>query len=89
MRIDRRDFLRYTVGASTALAGTRLLGRRGSTLHAQHLDEGCVLPAPQDSGIEHVVFIMMENRSFDHFMGWLPNADGIPPDGLRDRKSVV
>jgi phospholipase C len=28
------------------------------------------------SPIQHVVLVMMENRSFDHFMGWLPNADG-------------
>jgi len=27
--------------------------------------------------IEHVVVVMMENRSFDHLFGWLPNADGI------------
>jgi phospholipase C len=34
------------------------------------------LPAPGRSGIEHVVVVMMENRSFDHFLGWLPGADG-------------
>ena len=34
------------------------------------------LPAPHRSGIEHVVVVMMENRSFDHFLGWLPGADG-------------
>jgi len=26
--------------------------------------------------IEHVVLVMMENRSFDHLLGWLPNANG-------------
>jgi phospholipase C len=26
--------------------------------------------------IEHVVVLTMENRSFDHFLGWLPGADG-------------
>jgi phospholipase C len=26
--------------------------------------------------IQHVVVVMMENRSFDHFLGWLPGADG-------------
>ena len=34
------------------------------------------LPKPQGSGIEHVVLVTMENRSFDHFLGWLPGADG-------------
>ena len=35
------------------------------------------LPPAARSGIEHVVVVMMENRSFDHFLGWLPNADGM------------
>lgn len=26
--------------------------------------------------IKHIVVAMMENRSFDHFLGWLPNAYG-------------
>jgi phospholipase C len=34
------------------------------------------LPNPESSGIEHIVVVTMENRSFDHFLGWLPNADG-------------
>ena len=34
------------------------------------------LPDPETSGIEHVVVVMMENRSFDHFLGWMPNANG-------------
>ncbi|MGI8699950.1 MAG: alkaline phosphatase family protein [Nocardioidaceae bacterium] len=34
------------------------------------------LPSPERSGIDHVVVVMMENRSFDHYWGWLPGADG-------------
>jgi phospholipase C len=34
------------------------------------------LPDPSLSGLEHVVLVMLENRSFDHFLGWLPGADG-------------
>src|SRR5205809_5346232 len=34
------------------------------------------LPAPASSGIDHIVVVMMENRSFDHFLGWFPGADG-------------
>ncbi len=34
------------------------------------------LPPPESSGIEHVILVMMENRSFDHLLGWLPGADG-------------
>ena len=34
------------------------------------------LPAPARSGLDHVIVVMMENRSFDHLLGWLPGADG-------------
>ena len=34
------------------------------------------LPPPEESGIDHIVQIMMENRSFDHMLGWVPGADG-------------
>ena len=33
-------------------------------------------PPPNRSGIRHFVVVTMENRSFDHFLGWLPGADG-------------
>jgi phospholipase C len=42
------------------------------------------LPSPERSGIEHVVVVMMENRSFDHLLGWLPGARGRQA-GLRFR----
>lgn len=57
-------------------AGVSLLG--GTTTGPQNLAS---LPAPEESGIDHIVVLMMENRSFDHFMGWVPGADGIQ-DGL-------
>jgi phospholipase C len=28
------------------------------------------------SQVKHIVVPMMENRSFDQFLGWLPNANG-------------
>jgi phospholipase C len=34
------------------------------------------LRAQTPGKIRHVVVLMMENRSFDHFLGWLPKADG-------------
>jgi len=36
------------------------------------------LPAPANSGIDFIVLVTMENRSFDHFLGWVPNAEGRP-----------
>jgi phospholipase C len=34
------------------------------------------LPPPEAAGFEHVIVVMMENRSFDHFLGWMPGANG-------------
>ena len=34
------------------------------------------------SDIEHIIVVMMENRSFDHILGWVPGADGLQGDRL-------
>ncbi len=36
------------------------------------------LPAPANSGIDHIVLVTMENRSFDHYLSWVPSAEGMP-----------
>ncbi|NLP63692.1 alkaline phosphatase family protein [Paraburkholderia sacchari] len=36
------------------------------------------LPDPANSGIDFVVLVTMENRSFDHFLSWVPGAEGMP-----------
>ena len=61
---NRRSFL---AGLAAAPLGTRMRLQAATT---------SALPAPGKSGIKHVVLVMMENRSFDHIMGWLPNANG-------------
>jgi len=33
------------------------------------------LPPRATARIEHIVVVMLENRSFDHRRGWLPTAD--------------
>jgi phospholipase C len=63
--LTRRQFVARTAGA-LAIGGVE-------PILAKH-SRG--LPQPNRSGIEHIVLVMMENRSFDHFLGWLPNADG-------------
>ena len=30
--------------------------------------------------IEHVIVIMLENRSYDHMLGYLPNGQGLAGD---------
>lgn len=68
--VTRREFL----SATASVAGFLALGQLGCGGFAG--SAGAALPSPQNSGIEHVVVVMMENRSFDHLLGWLPNADG-------------
>jgi phospholipase C len=46
-------------------------------------------PAPVPRGlskIDHVIFVVQENRSFDHYFGTFPGADGIP---MKDGKPTV
>jgi phospholipase C len=73
--MNRRQFNRSALLASgAALYGTAIsrIGTAPAVL-AQTLPS---LPSPQSSGIEHIVCVTMENRSFDHFFGWMANADG-------------
>ena len=35
-------------------------------------------PALGFGNIDHLVFVVQENRSFDHYFGTFPGADGIP-----------
>src|SRR5256885_9544746 len=78
--ISRRTFL---TTAATA-AGSVVLGCGDRPIIAPTRARliGGLLPDPAACGIEHVVVFMMENRSFDHLLGWLPGAEG------RDRKST-
>jgi len=69
-RLNRRQFIRSTAGITAALAAGGSLGSASAAPRNKRL------PAPNRSGIEHIIVVMMENRSFDHFLGWLPGAEG-------------
>jgi phospholipase C len=58
------------LGAAAAAA----LG--GGPLARSALTAPTKLPRPARSGLDHIVLVMMENRSFDHLVGWVPGADG-------------
>jgi phospholipase C len=62
--------------AGRAGAAGRFLAANGSLTAQRARAANAALPPPAKSGIEHVIVVMMENRSFDHFLGWLPHADG-------------
>ncbi|HEV7186989.1 MAG TPA: alkaline phosphatase family protein [Blastococcus sp.] len=67
MDLTRRGML--TACGATALGGVALAVPWTASA-------GGGLPAPARSGIDHVIVVMMENRSFDHFTGWVRGADG-------------
>src|SRR5262247_4851179 len=76
MKMNRRDLLR----SAAAVGGGALLGSAVGWPDNEILGQNlglASLPDPQTSCIEHIVVVMMENRSFDHFLGWLPNAEGM------------
>ena len=71
----RRDFL----GRTAALAGAA--GMAGvlpaETLVAEAAQRArAPFPSPRNLPIDTFVVLMMENRSFDHYFGWHPKADG-------------
>jgi len=70
--LDRREFLRRTahLGGAVALGGSALAATTRAALAAD--DFGSMLDDPaKESPIDTVVVVMMENRSFDHYFGWL------------------
>lgn len=75
--ISRRQFV---AGAGAGAVGLAVGGgwrqsARAATKGPKPI-AGAKLPDPKSSGIDHIVFLCMENRSFDHFLGWVPRADG-------------
>jgi phospholipase C len=77
MAIDRRRFLTGVAGACGTVAAGSVAGLNPAKLFARSAsDEMGELLSPGQSGIEHVVVVTMENRSFDHFFGWMSWANG-------------
>ncbi len=74
--MDRRGFLKLgaQLAAAGAVSGSALAAAEGAFASevARATKFGSILDgAPSDSGIDHVVIVMMENRSFDSYLGWL------------------
>jgi phospholipase C len=68
--LTRRTFMQLMGGTAGAMVtGSELLSRAAASAAATVSPNGA-------RGVQHVVVLMMENRSFDHFLGWLPGADG-------------
>ena len=74
--IRRRDFLQRTAltaglaGLAMTLPSETLVAEAAKRQRRNHL------PSPKNLPIDTFVVLMMENRSFDHYLGWMPKADG-------------
>jgi phospholipase C len=83
--LSRRDFLERTAYAA-GLAGAVSLP--ASTLLSEAASAAArrsALPAPRNVEIDHFVVLMMENRSFDHYFGWLAGeADALQDQSFPD-----
>src|SRR5215211_427000 len=84
--LRRRDFLQRAAyaaglaGAASVLPADLIL-REAATAEAKRVR----LPKPRNLEIDHFVLVMMENRSFDHYFGWLSGvADGVQQQTFRD-----
>src|SRR6185312_5643471 len=72
----RREFLQRTA-LTAGLAGlASVLPAETLVAEAAKRQTRVVLPSPKNMPIDTFVVLMMENRSFDHYLGWMPNADG-------------
>ncbi|MFL5844197.1 MAG: alkaline phosphatase family protein, partial [Solirubrobacteraceae bacterium] len=71
--LKRREFLARTAataglaaGLATTLSPATVVAEAARAQRRQHL------PSPRNLPIDTFVVLMMENRSFDHYLGWLP-----------------
>ena len=75
-RLDRRQVLAGGLGAAIALGGPASQLMRKNA-HRVVKAATSMEPAGSDLGaVEHVIFLMHENRSFDHYFGTLGSVDG-------------
>jgi phospholipase C len=90
--VDRREFLRVggALGATAAI-GSALsscvpaTGGIGREYFPPGVPDGNILDVPaSEAPIDHVVVLMMENRSFDHYLGWLGRDEGYLDRGRRN-----
>jgi phospholipase C len=73
----RREFLQRTaVAAGLATGLGTILPAETLVAEAARKQRRVHVPSPRNLPIDTFVVLMMENRSFDHYLGWLPGADG-------------
>src|SRR4051812_31103745 len=71
--LSRRQFM---IGAMAAGALVACSDSSSPTVSSASSAEPAGLPDPTKAPFDTVVVLMMENRSFDHLLGWLPGVNG-------------
>jgi phospholipase C len=76
--LRRREFIARTAsfaglaGLATTLPSSTLVAEA-----ARLQTRAMPLPSPRNMPLDTIVVLMMENRSFDHYFGWHPDADAM------------
>ena len=67
--------------AASALAGASFSQREPADASPRVSSD--IDPAAGIMNLDHLIIVVQENRSFDHYFGTFPGADGLPraPDG--------
>src|SRR4051794_20610422 len=78
---NRREFLRRSASTAGIALGAASLLSPGRVLAEAVRAQRAVVPLGDAMPIDHFVILMMENRSFDHYFGWLGKTHG--PDKVR------
>ena len=73
--LRRREFLTRTAAAAGGIGLAGMLPTNQLVAEAARRQR-TKLPSPRDLPIDTFVVLMMENRSFDHYLGWRTDADG-------------
>jgi phospholipase C len=68
--------LAHTVSPDPYITRRRFIQGAAGAMGAVAIGASPAPAAARRARFDHVVVVMMENRSFDHLLGWLPGADG-------------
>ena len=74
--MGRREFLARTAGLAGLAGLATVLPAETLISQAAKVQTQHGFPSPRNIPIDTFVVLMMENRSFDHYLGWRPDADG-------------
>jgi phospholipase C len=73
--IRRREFLAKTAAVAGAAGLASAWPVDALVHHAGRVQTSTPFPSPSNMPVDTFVVLMQENRSFDHYFGWHPNAD--------------